>query len=494
MRVCDANMSFALCRLLGCLEADPAVDRMIRDAQAVTCERNLDSLTSFFRSFDDSFSEFVHPFDAMQDHVTDPHEKRELRIQAYEEMQLDGKFEDHNGTQSRSTVKAKMKGAEKAKAKPTNPVNEKWPRMVFDLGVDASLLGTVLLGCVKEGMSSADFIYRNARICFCKSPSPWQLAILFRRLIEPEYDLEFVCFSDDATLAIRIDGRVVWVNTDISQADASYTPALFEQACRVLPTHCQPTFRRLIKQCKLPFKIRSCFDPKIYAVFAPLLPVLYSGSTLTTFINTLANFNIAMAFADAYLTIRRPEDLVGIARRAGFIITVDTCEFPEDIQFLKHSPVLDTDGEWQPLLNLGVLLRASGMCMGDLPGRGDLVDRAIKFQRGLLRGAYPYATFPLLDRFWSAVGHGEYYGVAEREFYRKVTHDAYPTYRVDVTSFCRRYRSTYLEHDYLCELVSNCCNGYAIRTSMAESVLLKDYGLQSESYNEPSFFYGPIKD
>jgi hypothetical protein len=491
-RECDSNVSLALCRLLGCIEANAFNDAVVRAFQGISCRDHMPVLRDFFAGVAHFFDDFVNCLDSMQEHVTDPHIKRDLRIRTHQEMLEEGKLERHFGTQSRRTVKAKMKKQEKAKARPVDLTKEKWPRMIFDVGCDASLVGSVLLGMVKEAMAFEPMDYLGCLISFVKSPEPQVLASTFHHLIHPTRPMEFVCFSDDAAMNMHIGNARVKMNTDISQADASYTPELFEQAHDILPPNTHHTFRRLIDQCKLSFKVFSCGDRKIFVVFSPTGVVLYSGSTLTTFLNTLANFNIAMAFAEALADglITKPDDLIGIARAAGYIITIDVCEYDEDLQFLKHSPVLGTDGNWHPLLNAGVLLRASGMCMGDLPGSGDIATRGLAFQRGLLQGAYPYAHFQLLDALHASAGIGEVH--LSKEFQYKVI-GSYPQFRVDEASFLRRYRSNQHELNVLCEFIMFGL-GYSVHSRLSESILSKDYGLSAQEYQRPNFFFGPERE
>ena len=491
-RKCNHNLKLALRRLFCYLEASPIVDHQLRTAQALFIQLHTQWLVDMFRTRHRTLSTFLSPFDEALEHIHDPHPKKLLREQAFEEMYANGTSADCKGTwASHRTIKAKIKASEKAKPQPANPANGKYPRMIFDIGVDASLLGSWLADRFKVDLAADDIIYKCARIRFVKSPDPFMLRDMFIRFHQPEYPIEFICFSDDASLVIYLNGQRIIINSDISSADASYTPALFELAYDMLPENCKHTMRRLIDQCKMCMKVRSYSNPKISVTFKPLQPVLYSGSTLTTLINTLANILIAMSFADAYDAgcINQPNDLIAIARAAGFIITLDVCEHFEDLQFLKHSPVFDVDGNIHPMLNMGVLLRASGMCMADLPGSGDLRDRAFAFQRGLIQGAYPYANCALLDAMRDVVGSGPVVSKAKDEFKYKVEDSKYPVYRVDEDSFALRYRLTPLELSYLCELSRQHSYCYAIQTSGSIKILQKDYGLGAEEYNRPEFFF-----
>jgi len=155
----------------------------------------------------------------------------------------------------------------------------------------------------------------------------------------------------------------------------------------------------LIDQLRLPIRVYDLGQRKAYVELENIDndPTLYSGSTVTTSVNNFASLMIGHAISES--NAETPEEIIAAARSVGYIITLERCELIEDIQFLKHSPVLDDTGEWRPLLNIGVLLRLSGTCTGDLPGSKNqsLGSRGSTFQRALLQGAFPRSSFPLID-------------------------------------------------------------------------------------------------
>ena len=494
-RNCNRNQQLALRRLLGCIEPEtPGADAQIRANQVLFIAQHLPhDLDELAPLYEDFFADYTNYRDEVETHLNDVHPKRELRIKAFNELIAEGKLEDQSHKVDRH-VQAKVKTAEKAKYV-RDLERQKYPRMIFDLKIPASLVGSQLIAVYKAAMAENPLSLPNANISFIKSPDPNALADAFRRIYDPPKQMEFICFSDDAGMSVRLHGRVYYILTDISSADASYTPALFHQCKKITPPRHQEEFQLLIDQCEMPMKIKDQNQPHISVKLKPRQPVLYSGSGVTTLANTRANMNIARAFAIALAQgrVQTPEDFVQIAREAGYIITITVCEHFEDFQFLKHSPVRDTNGEWQPLLNPGVLMRASGMCYGDLPGRGPLEPRALAFQRGLLQGAYPYASFSLLDAMWQCVGQGPVAVEAAKEFAFKVTKDSYPPFRVDESSLALRYRLEPAELDYACELLSRCGYGYSINCSALEKIGLKDYDLPTTDYEElPHHFHAHV--
>lgn len=409
-----------------------------------------------------------------EEHHADPHIKRLLRIDAWEQIRIGSWKGLHMSDPAwLRNLTYKMKKDEVAK-------NGKYPRMIGDAGIAASLRGFVLTKKMKKVMAEYPIAYEGGTIEFCAKPEPAKLVEVFSKLIDPPGRFYFVYFSDDSCLSFRDStGHVQIFNVDISKCDASHGSAIFEALQAIAPDSGEEGMRELINQCKMPIQIRDLNDPKRKVVLEPKRPRLYSGVTITTLINNLANVMIAKAFAE----IKNPtcsRDVIHAAGTAGYLVTCEVCEVIQDIQFLKHSPVLDSDGNLRPMLNLGVLLRSSGQCKGDLPGRkrDDLETRARMFQGGLLKGMYPHTRFQLLsnlkentlepsDKVMRRITDGLRF---------KVTGDS-DSYWVDSEQVFRRYRLSAdeirtVEEGYgrgsYCDMFAN---------PALEAILTKDYEL-----------------
>lgn len=313
---------------------------------------------------------------------------------------------------------------------------------------------------------------------FVASPIPAKLEEVFNSLLSPAGRYHAVAFSDDSCFSIRHKGEVHVYNVDISKCDASHTEALFDALVKITPERGQEDMQRLTDQCGLPITISSLWDKKRRCILRPVHKLLYSGSTLTTAINNLATFLIMKAFVECRYD--GPQSLIEAAESVGYVITLERCHLPEDIQFLKHSPVYDDTGVLRPMLNLGVLLRLSGTCKGDLPGRGDIQTRAESFQRGLLDGAYPYTQFTMLTNMKLAAGvsNEKVREVVAKILEYKVVDGKYPAYRVDPDSMYKRYRLTQTE---ILDLEIFSTLGYCghFGGTSVDKVLGKDYGLSS---------------
>lgn len=407
----DHNLALALRRLTGCRRPDiPGEEERLQRNQAA----HLTTMGIEFQQLQNMYSPYFLDYMGMRAeaaaHHADPHPKKELRVRAYKELVDSGQISARywgRVIDGVLRVQGKLKLEEYAKP-------GKKPRMIVDLGVAASLQGFRLTEFLKTAQSAEPFYYNGGVIQFIKDPSPDTLRTVFKELISPSRRFYYCYFSDDACFSAHTPHGVFRANLDIASCDASHTAPLFERLVGLIPEHARDDMRVLVEQCRAALVVRSVENHRNKVVLRPRTPRLYSGATITTAINNLANISIAVAIAR--LPVINPESVRLAAERAGYIVTVDVAERIEQLQFLKHSPIKGNDGEWHPLLNLGVILRLSGTCRRDLPGKGDIRERARQFQSALLQGLCTGVTFPLLEsmRAQCAGPVGEEFTVAVR--------------------------------------------------------------------------------
>lgn len=307
---------------------------------------------------------------------------------------------------------------------------------------------------------------------FVATPSPTALREAFRQLENPSGTFYACVFSDDACIAFHTPFGIKRFNMDISSCDSSHGRSIFDAFIRLFPDQLRDAARILVEQCEQPIEVRDVHDRKRLVRLRPKAPRLYSGSTITTAINNLANFLIILAITMTPYT--SPASLIRAAEGCGYIITLQECEKLHDLQFLKHSPVHDVQGCIQPLLNLGVLLRASGSCNGDLP-RGDFQTRAQQFQYSLVWGAYPCARFQLrTDMLLATEWNGER---VETDMDRRTDDPrAEDVFHVTMEEATERYR---LSGGELADLIAfgNSRVGYVTASAGLSRILEIDYGL-----------------
>jgi hypothetical protein len=253
---------------------------------------------------------------------------------------------------------------------------------------------------------------------------------------------------------------------------------------RLVPGTVRQDIQDLVDQCKQPIDIRSKSHPSERVRLLGAFAKLYSGSTLTTAINNLANLLICLSFSER--AVFTDTTISEAAADVGYIVTSDICTEIEDLQFLKHSPVLDTEGTYRPILNLGVYLEASGNCNGDLPGRGSIRVRAEAFQAGLIRSMYPHADYLLIDMHRTAcasavVSEKIQRMVSQITAYKVETDETYPQYQVDEVSLYRRYRLSQLQIDEFHELFGGAGFEDHANCHAIAAILQKDYNRTTKS-------------
>jgi putative Ca2+/H+ antiporter (TMEM165/GDT1 family) len=367
----------------------------------------------------------------------------------------------------------------KLNAKNENAKVGKTVRLVGDLSTPASLRGAWITNYLKQAFAAEVISWNGGHFEFVKSPDQQTMERVFRLMHNPPGRFYFVYFSDDSTLAMRVGNEIKYFNLDISSCDASHTEALFIALKYLTPTLLHEDMQKLIDQCKLPVKILSnahLSRPK-RVVIKFHSARLYSGSTLTTAINNLASVLIGLAISK--LTVITEATIIEAAASVGYVITgAKPLNNFNEVQFLKHSPVFDTQGQIRAVLNLGVLCRASGVCKEDLPGVGDLVTRAKAFQRGLLQGMYPRAHFTLIDRMKATMGSGEATEAAVASMARKVGDTSTAeSYTVADDELYRRYQLTGSEIAELNDVLGTATTGHWLATSGLDKILNLDYGL-----------------
>jgi hypothetical protein len=337
-------------------------------------------------------------------------------------------------------------------------------------------------------MANCVFEINGGIIEFCPKPSPSSLERIFKLLIDPPMGKRFyfVYFSDDSCISFRNHlGVVVRCNVDISSCDASHTQHLFNEMRTLLKGEANKNINQLIDQLRSPFTVKSADGPE-KALLQPTTERLYSGSTLTTITNNLANISIAVGISETNLT--GCVDVVKGAREVGYIVTCQDASADYSLlQFLKHSPCYDTDGELRAVLNVGVVLRLSGTCKGDLPGKRTipLKQRAESMQAALIQGAAPYTSYTLVDNMKvRGVATKATTRIVANELAYKVVQEESPIRCFTDQEIFRRYNLTREEIAQVNEFGTM---GFeqGVSGSAFDKILDLDYGLKTVKFGDP---------
>lgn len=388
--IADSDREFRLGvhkRTLG-VRGDREQEKAYRRSQAIFILLRPDFVDTMATHIEEhkELHDYVDMYQAAEEHHAEPHEKLALRIQAWIDLEESGEFAEHLWLR-RTLLKAKKNEW----AKPDKPI-----RGIGDLGVQASLQGFVVTKILKNALAAAPMEFGGGHSEFISRPATSVLRKTFRRLMDPMGSFYFAYFSDDSAYSVRMpSGEVRLFNIDIKSCDCSHTQHVFDLLVKITPEPFKAAIAILVDQLRLPFEVVSSQDKRHKVRLQPHTAKLQSGSTLTTLINNIACLLIARSLSETRACT--VEGIKRAGKACGYLLTVEHCIDYSQLQFLKHSPVYDTQGRVQPLLNLGVMFRSIGTCKGDLPGRGDIRTRALQFNGGLLHGMYPRVSFPLVD-------------------------------------------------------------------------------------------------
>lgn len=488
----DINTMYALRRLTGVRDPlIPGRHAALKEQQKQFIMRNM----HFYSYVKFLYAEYFNDYRGMDEearlHHADEHEKKELRIEAWKQLNITGqRFKDHlwvglSKQKMTATVTGKQKPEEYAKA-------QKRPRMIMDISVQGSLVGFRSMELVKMAQASVPIEYAGGEFIFVKSPDQEVMRAAFEKVRYPRLRFCFVYFSDDSILSYWWNGQVYYHNIDISSCDASHTAALFDVFLFLYPDAVAEDLALLVQQCMLPIKIRSVQHPKMSVTLKPREPHLYTGSTLTTGINNTASLTIGLSIA--LLPEIRPDLLVGAAESCGYKITgEEPLKAFEELQFLKHSPVVTTHGV-KSIINFGVFLRASGTIKRDYPGRGDILIRAASFQKSLINGIFPYVDCPYIRKLKQNFAESKDCEISqayvEKHFRRKVGTSLNIIVLTD-DEFFSRYNPTAEE---LGDLYAFARAGVATVSNfpILDRILRQDYQLGTTEHNPVPVYMGQM--
>lgn len=484
----NENMAFAIRRLIAVRKPElPGLHFQLFDNQALFIRANKPFFKLLKSRYALCFQSWTTHADAAIRLHDAPHAKRALRMQAFLDICESGLLYAYG-----HSWLINRKAWWKLK---TNEINkhDKYPRTIVDLYTPASLVGFHLCELIKYACFENPIFINGGTIEFCKSPSPRALTHAFTQLIHPPGRFHHIFFSDDSCFASRqADGTIQRYNLDIHLCDASHTGHLFRAMKHIFPGFTHEAFQIIIDQCSSPLKIRSRTYTNYNCVVKPNQPILYSGCTLTGGINGLAKMLIGLAISN--IGAINADSIYNAALSVGYILTgCEPLERIEDLQFLKHSPARDVHGNWCPLLNLGVILRASGTCKGDYPGRGLLPERARAFQSALLHGAYPRSISTFISTLKATV-HSTHTDPnlalacskhVSDTFAFTVDHDEDdPVITFDDASIYSRYRLTPVEICDLETVYATMPVGYWYNGPCVSKILELDYGGLTTIANE----------
>lgn len=333
--------------------------------------KNQSHISATYRGFIHRFQKHFHHHLIIQDHdeaylswLYQPHAKRKLRMQV------------HSNDQSYLDVYDDGSKPVEYKLKPGELLTRGKKRGIGDLGAKRTQVSAWCIAQLKTAWA-IPFKLKNAESRFIPSPDKTTLKETFDWLATSNRgEFRFAYFSDDCSFSIGTSDGLFMANGDISQCDGSHYDSVFDTLFSILTDDVHPVYYDALLHAfdtlgrPLIFRNKFNYKEKVKYVFNSKR--LYSGSVLTTLVNNYANLLIFFAFCKrcpdfSVVTRAQCAELYRLsAQDVGYIVKCKHCPLREDLQFLKHSPVLCSDGDYIPIMNLGTFFRGFGAVHGDL--------------------------------------------------------------------------------------------------------------------------------
>jgi len=311
-------------------------------------------------------------------------------------------------------------------------------------------------------------------------------------------------YSDDSVYSGCVNGTPFTFNVDISSCDASNRELVFGLTHALMCKFCVSEATGLVQQCCKPLEIVNPADAGEKLKLSLLHPFEGSGSVLTTILNHTASYLIAMSFlyniALNYTDINSEEHvsqiLVESAGMTGHLVTTETIVQDGDvtfelIQFLKHSPILGTDGLYHSCINMGCLLRSLGSVDGTMHAEmlgwdqlrfnmSTYSERMDTFVSNVVMGYKHEPSNPILtalrNRFNS---HTTSVIQSDKSAVRTigVMRETFAHWTCDEESFKRRYSLSNAELEELINQIAHIQVGQIYSSEAISKIYKQDYGL-----------------
>lgn len=474
----------------------PGFDELLRRNQRSYYARNQKRIKEVFSNMPNNYASTIEE-DGVRLMII-PHNKRPLRKQFMTECTANGGVLCTDWCRELYGQEVwcvhKLKRSELAKF-------GKYGRIIVDLGVGRSMQGSIWCDISKQELSALKLEYKGYLIMFVKSPDPEVMDYVFNLAAEPSHKGLYVCFSDDSFFIYNNHGKISMYNLDVSGNDTSHTQAVFDSMYDSfnMPYELVNSYNgQIMLKIKIDNPHNNKIDKPEVAWLKPREPYLQSGSTLTTILNSYANMNIAINMADLDLDYHLEDNIIKAWTNIGYIPDIGRAEEVEDLQFLKHSPVRDTKGNYRSVINLGPLFRASGSCKGDLPGGAkNYVKNCADFHNAVLAGFssnYDCALFNKLRRT-----DGSW--LPKRAVINKAKEDYgqhFSGRATEIQFSIESYLYRYLRHDmgawqHFLEQITTLkgkLQDYIFANELVDTVLCKDYGYNAAEEVELPFYVG----
>lgn len=286
----------------------------------------------------------------------------------------------------------------------------KYTRLFISLGVKAIALTGFAASAAKHALAASDIVKGNLTLRFVASPRLEALRGLsgWLRGVD-EGHLRVAVFSDDSLGSTRLNGLLKYLELDLKSCDSSIGDPIFEWIESIQIG--DPVFDQAIKEAASQMHwpvVIPCPSGSTKITIYPSTRMMYSGSSLTTFGDTVANmlgwYSLALQIDRMYT-----EQIELVCHEAFALVGFQiTCVVHDDLikgSFLKHFEVRNTEGNYEWILCLGTILRSFGVCLrGFRYNKMSYKESALQYLAGVAAGYVHVGNHLLTDAIRRAFG------------------------------------------------------------------------------------------
>lgn len=395
---------------------------------------------------------------ALEEVITLPHPKLEMRKHAYEQAMDSGKITRVD--LGSKIVDCKTKYPEFGK--PNKNI-----RFIIDCRVGRSIIASTYFDALKHHLGDREIFVKGCLFIFITGPKTETIIKYLLMLRAKSYRKILIVFSDDACYC-DCDG---YGNADISSCDVTHITEHFDFSHKIFqfPDY---VLKHLTEQQLGMHQVVNPHNRKERLFFKPKTRKQQSGSTYTTLWNVILWLMVFMLWVEEDITLEEA------ARRCGVLVTLEVAKQFEDLQFLKHSPTQDTRGDWHAVMNPGVLFRMSGSSKTDIPryfGKKKLEtweERCRVAQTMIVNGYLQYFSCPEFEKLRLCKTDKVMTTDWKIQQLEAVKHE----YTLEL--LMKRYNPSTHEVDELRSLLNNSEWNSVIYSTLVNKVLKKDYGIE----------------
>jgi len=413
------------------------------------------------------------------------HVKQRLRASGYKDLEIEGLLANHTY----------MKVCE-WKLKIETAKYNKPPRIIVDESVVGSLPRVHFANSWKNFSKGKKADFGKVEVTYHGESSYESILNMFEQLESPVDKVVLKNNSDDAIIHWMEDGVYHRYNLDIASNDSSHsfsTMALYADYSNMTVEQRKNFFDTL----NMPIRIYN-YDKSRHVELKTKWGYCPSGLGDTTVVNNGAW--LLFGHSLNRLLDKGFKMSLSLITLAGFLIgfrySYSEIKNLGDIQFLKQSPAL-IDGKMVHSLNLGVILRFSGRCKGEIPNIPypswvtDRKSKAEYIQSLLTYGFFKYNRYEILIKcicpFFDNINKEEHKHVELLLKYgHRLTHGEVleiagsqrPILYHTRASMYSRYDLTDVDIDEFESLCTSHGYGLTMWCKLVDIVFLKDYGLK----------------